>query len=94
MAETLGSNGGENEVGSQWGALTKEADAIRNNEGPGTDREASLRNQANALGAEADEARIKHLEEQADKIRESQGPGTDSEWNLRQQAKALREKAA
>jgi hypothetical protein len=52
MSETMNANGGENEAGKAWEDLTQQADAVRAAEGPGTDAEAALRAQANALRGE------------------------------------------
>lgn len=75
---------------SQWDDLTKQADFHREQYGPGTDAEASLRKQAEATGG-ANEAKAQELEKQADFYRNSYGPGSSEESNLRAQARSLRE---
>ncbi|MCL2094827.1 hypothetical protein FWH13_01800 [Candidatus Saccharibacteria bacterium] len=67
------------ELGKQWLALMKDVDFQRETYGPGTDREASSQRQADAIGPEANPARVQYYEEKAEKVRNDRGPGTDSE---------------
>ncbi|MCL2371643.1 hypothetical protein FWC63_02790 [Candidatus Saccharibacteria bacterium] len=67
------------EAGNKWLELMKQIDACRNNNGPGTDYEASLQKQADEIGPGANWARVQYYNEKAKKVRDGRGPGTDSE---------------
>ena len=66
-------------AGKKWLGLMKDIAYQRETYGPGTDREASLQRQADAIGTGANWARVKYYNAQAVKVREACGPGTDAE---------------